>query len=219
MEWKLAGVRSFCDNSWISAITVLKQISKKRLTVSYWSRLSKSPISSGFFFTRSVFGGYYSGRMYKSLKGQLWKRAALQTGILYPGICATVAFFLNFFVWGKHSSGAVSDLPHSFSLFIWLSLFHQTKRIGCFDFGLKLGIVVCGSGFCSSWSTTRYNEQRFLPRRKSIVSLCFREGRAHRPFALHRYSLLALNLRSWKNIQNYALDKFNNDFYIFRARL
>lgn len=60
-----------------------------------------------FSFYR-VFGGFFSGRLYKSLKGQLWKRAAVQTATLYPGIVGSVAFLLNFFIWGKHSSGAVS---------------------------------------------------------------------------------------------------------------
>ncbi|XP_055337384.1 transmembrane 9 superfamily member 4-like isoform X1 [Paramacrobiotus metropolitanus] len=52
-------------------------------------------------------GGYYGGRLYKTLKGIEWKRAAFITATLYPGIVFGTCFFLNFFIWGKHSSGAV----------------------------------------------------------------------------------------------------------------
>ena len=31
-----------------------------------------------------------------------------QTATLYPGLMFGACFFLNFFIWGKHSSGAVS---------------------------------------------------------------------------------------------------------------
>jgi transmembrane 9 superfamily protein 2/4 len=54
-----------------------------------------------------MFAGYFSARLYKTLNGQKWKRAALVTGTLYPGVVASLAFILNFFIWGKHSSGAV----------------------------------------------------------------------------------------------------------------
>ena len=61
--------------------------------------------------------GYYSARLYKTLKGLEWKKAAFQTAILYPGLVFGISFFLNFFIWGKHSSGAVrrNDLDGLFS--------------------------------------------------------------------------------------------------------
>ena len=60
------------------------------------------------FVFMGMFAGYFSARLYKTLNGQKWKRAALVTGTLYPGVVASLAFILNFFIWGKHSSGAVS---------------------------------------------------------------------------------------------------------------
>ena len=36
------------------------------------------------------------------------KKYLLQTASLYPGFVSAICFFLNFFIWGKHSSGAVS---------------------------------------------------------------------------------------------------------------
>ncbi|CAK8691166.1 unnamed protein product [Clavelina lepadiformis] len=97
------------------------------------SRGSLLTASFVLFILMGVFGGYFSGRLYKSLKGQLWKRAAVQTALLYPGICASVAFLLNFFIWGKHSSGA---LPFTTMLAI-LSMW----------FGISLPLVVIGFYF------------------------------------------------------------------------
>ena len=60
-------------------------------------------------FSFRIFAGYFSARLYKTLNGQKWKRAALVTGTLYPGVIASLAFILNFFIWGKQSSGAVRE--------------------------------------------------------------------------------------------------------------
>lgn len=35
-------------------------------------------------------------------------RFVLQTATLYPAVVFGICFFLNFFIWGEHSSGAVS---------------------------------------------------------------------------------------------------------------
>lgn len=74
-----------------------------------------SPASRGALLTAAIFlyefmglvAGYYSGRLYKTIKGKEWKAAAFLTATLYPGIVLGVGFFINFFVWGKHSSGAI----------------------------------------------------------------------------------------------------------------
>ena len=52
--------------------------------------------------------GYHAARLYKTLKGTDWKKASLLTAALYPGAVFGMGFFLNFFIWGEHSSGAVS---------------------------------------------------------------------------------------------------------------
>ncbi|XP_078486667.1 transmembrane 9 superfamily member 4 [Ciona intestinalis] len=97
------------------------------------SRGSLLTASFVLFILMGVFGGYFSGRLYKSLKGQLWKRAAAQTALLYPGICAAIAFLLNFFIWGKHSSGAVPFTTMLAILAMW--------------FGISLPLVVIGFYF------------------------------------------------------------------------
>ena len=74
-----------------------------------------SPASRGALLTAAIFlyefmglvGGYYAGRLYKSMKGREWKKAAFLTATLYPGIIFSLGVFINFFIWGKHSSGAI----------------------------------------------------------------------------------------------------------------
>lgn len=75
-----------------------------------------SPASRGALMTAAIvlfmfmglIAGYNGARMYRTLKGTHWKRAAILTATLYPGVVFGVGFVLNFFIWGKHSSGAVS---------------------------------------------------------------------------------------------------------------
>ena len=75
-----------------------------------------SPASRGALMTAAIvlfmfmglIAGYSAARMYRTLKGTHWKRAAGLTASLFPGVVFGVGFFLNFFLWGKHSSGAVS---------------------------------------------------------------------------------------------------------------
>jgi len=66
-------------------------------------------ITAGFFIFMflGLHSGYYGGRIYKTLKGQQWKRAAMLTACLYPTGIFGLCFFLNFFIWGQKSSGAV----------------------------------------------------------------------------------------------------------------
>ncbi|KAL8137364.1 hypothetical protein V2J09_003365 [Rumex salicifolius] len=54
-----------------------------------------------------IFAGYTSARLYKMFKGTEWKRIALRTAFMFPGIVATIFFILNALIWGQKSSGAV----------------------------------------------------------------------------------------------------------------
>ncbi|KAK3737539.1 hypothetical protein QZH41_010645, partial [Actinostola sp. cb2023] len=58
-----------------------------------------------------MFAGYHAGRLYKTLKGVNWKKSTVVTAGLYPGFVSAICFFLNFFIWGKHSSGAPYEHP------------------------------------------------------------------------------------------------------------
>jgi len=100
-----------------------------------------SPASRGSLMTAIIFlyvfmglfAGYYAGRLYKTLKGMHWKRAALVTGLLYPGTVSTVGFFLNLFLWGKGSSGAIP--------------FTTMLALFCLWFGISIPLVYLGYFF------------------------------------------------------------------------
>jgi len=80
-----------------------------------------------------LFAGYFTGRMYKTLKGQHWKRSAFLTATLYPGIVFGICFILNFFIWGKHSSGAMP--------------FTTMLALLCMWFGISMPLIFMGYFF------------------------------------------------------------------------
>ncbi|KAL9981382.1 hypothetical protein ACROYT_G010080 [Oculina patagonica] len=89
-----------------------------------------SPASRGSLMTAmiflyvfmGVFAGYFAARLYKTCKGQNWKKSALLTATLYPGIVSIDSFILNFFIWGQHSSGAVPFTTMLALLCMWLGI-------------------------------------------------------------------------------------------------
>ncbi|KAI8787506.1 transmembrane 9 superfamily member 4 [Biomphalaria glabrata] len=80
-----------------------------------------------------LFAGYFSARLYKTMKGLQWKKAAFQTATVYPAIMFGVSLLLNFFIWGKHSSGAVP--------------FTTMLALLCMWFGISLPLVFMGFYF------------------------------------------------------------------------
>ncbi|XP_071483844.1 transmembrane 9 superfamily member 4-like [Diadema antillarum] len=86
----------------------------------------------GFVFF-GVFAGYFSGRLYKTMKGTRWTTAAFMTALIYPSFMFGTSFFLNFFIWGKHSSGAVP--------------FSTLMALLCMWFGISLPLVLVGYYF------------------------------------------------------------------------
>ncbi|XP_012252310.1 transmembrane 9 superfamily member 4 [Athalia rosae] len=100
-----------------------------------------SPASRGALGTCAIFlyvfsgliAGYFSARLYKTMRGREWKKAALLTATLYPGIVFMTCFFLNFFIWGQHSSGAVP--------------FTTMLSLLCLWFGISLPLVYLGYFF------------------------------------------------------------------------
>jgi len=59
------------------------------------------------FVLMGIPAGYVASITYKSLKGAQWKTLTLLTALLYPGVILGAFLFLNFFIWGRGSSGAV----------------------------------------------------------------------------------------------------------------
>lgn len=99
-----------------------------------------SPASRGALMTAGIFlfmfmglvAGYYSARLYKTMKGVQWKKAALLTGMLYPSVMFGTCFFLNFFILGKHSSGAVPFSTMIALVFMWMGISVPLVFIGYF---------------------------------------------------------------------------------------
>ncbi|PKU31327.1 transmembrane 9 superfamily member 4 [Limosa lapponica baueri] len=112
------------------------------------------------FMFMGVFGGFFAGRLYRTLKGHRWKKGAfcvslvvfcavqsgllmarcvdklpkyLWTATLYPGVVFGICFVLNCFIWGKHSSGAVP--------------FPTMVALLCMWFGISLPLVYLGYYF------------------------------------------------------------------------
>ncbi|XP_041968670.1 transmembrane 9 superfamily member 4 isoform X2 [Aricia agestis] len=102
-----------------------------------------SPASRGALMTAAIFlyvfmgliAGYYSARLYNTMKGKNWKQAAFVTATLYPAIVFGTCFFLNFFIMGKHSSGAVPFSTMMALLCLWfcisLPLVYMGYYFGC----------------------------------------------------------------------------------------
>ncbi|PAA51340.1 hypothetical protein BOX15_Mlig011865g1 [Macrostomum lignano] len=103
-----------------------------------------SPASRGSLMTAATFfyvfsglvSGYFSARMYKTMKGVQWKSAALLTGLLLPAIVLGTGFFINFFVWAKASSGAVPFGTMVALLALWLCVSVPLVMAGSF-FGFR----------------------------------------------------------------------------------
>eukprot|EP00002_Diphylleia_rotans_P008866 TRINITY_DN1883_c0_g1_i7.p1 TRINITY_DN1883_c0_g1~~TRINITY_DN1883_c0_g1_i7.p1 ORF type:complete len:559 (-),score=86.86 TRINITY_DN1883_c0_g1_i7:159-1835(-) len=83
------------------------------------------------FVFMGVFAGYTSSRLYKMLKGQGWKRCTILTSTLVPGVIFLIFFILNFFIWGKKSSGAIPFTTLIALLALW--------------FGVSVPLVFAGS--------------------------------------------------------------------------
>jgi len=100
---------------------------------------SRGALLSGLLFlfvVMGTFAGYHSGRLYKTLNGQQWKKTALLTATLYPGIMAGVGIFLNFFVWGVHSSAAIPFVSLVQLLAMWIGISLPLLFLGFF-FGFR----------------------------------------------------------------------------------
>jgi len=103
-----------------------------------------SPSSRGSLLTVALFlycfmgliAGYFAGRLYKTMRGVQWKRAAIQTGCLFPAVVFFTGFILNFFIWGKHSSGAVPFTTMLALVSMWFGIDVPLVYVG-FYFGFR----------------------------------------------------------------------------------
>merc|ERR1719231_725529 len=80
--------------------------------------------------------GYFGALMYKTLRGAQWKTLTLLTAMLYPGIVFGMFFFINFFIWGRGSSGAAPFGTIIALIAMWFCISVPLVFLGAF-FGFK----------------------------------------------------------------------------------
>lgn len=103
-----------------------------------------SPASRGALMTAAivlfmfmgVMSGYHAARMFRTLKGNNWKKAATLTATFFPAIVFGTGFFLNFFIWGVHSSGAVPFTTMLILVCMWFGISFPLTFAG-FYFGFR----------------------------------------------------------------------------------
>lgn len=110
-----SGVQVFCSTFFVIVFAMLGMLSPA-------SRGSLMTAALFLFMFMGVVSGYISARLYKTMRGQQWKKTAFITALLYPSVIFGVGFILNFFIWGKHSSGAVPFSTMVALLFMWMGI-------------------------------------------------------------------------------------------------
>lgn len=114
-------------------------------------------VTSGLFLYvfMGLVAGYYGGRLYKTLRGMFWKKAAFYTAIFYPFVVFSVCFLLNFFIWGKFLTiyyRIKSNLTKTFFFFIGKKSsgavpFSTMLALLTMIFGISLPLVFLGYYF------------------------------------------------------------------------
>uniref|UniRef100_A0A6U3B0H5 Transmembrane 9 superfamily member n=1 Tax=Lotharella globosa TaxID=91324 RepID=A0A6U3B0H5_9EUKA len=85
------------------------------------------------FVFMGIFAGYGGTRLYRFFGLTEWVQFTFWTAITFPGICFTIFFILNMFVWGEKSTGAVPYGTLIALLVLW--------------FGISVPLVYLGSYF------------------------------------------------------------------------
>ncbi|MBN3302644.1 TM9S4 protein, partial [Amia calva] len=121
-----SGIQLFCMILIVIFVAMLGMLSPS-------SRGALMTTSCFLFMFMGVFGGYFAGRLYRTLKGHRWKKGAFCTATLYPAVVFGICFVLNCFIWGEHSSGAVP--------------FATMVALLCMWFGISMPLVYLGYYF------------------------------------------------------------------------
>uniref|UniRef100_A0A8C7D9N7 Transmembrane 9 superfamily member n=1 Tax=Oncorhynchus kisutch TaxID=8019 RepID=A0A8C7D9N7_ONCKI len=121
-----SGIQLFCMILIVIFVAMLGMLSPS-------SRGALMTTSCFLFMFMGVFGGYFAGRLYRTLKGHRWKKGAFCTATLYPAVVFCICFVLNCFIWGEHSSGAVP--------------FTTMLALLCMWFGISMPLVYFGYYF------------------------------------------------------------------------
>ncbi|TEA20788.1 Transmembrane 9 superfamily member 7 [Colletotrichum sidae] len=79
-------------------------------------------VGVGLFVFAGLFSGYFSARVYKTFDGQDYRKNALVTAVLFPGLLFSIVFVLNLFVWAQASSTAIPFGTLVAIIFLWLCI-------------------------------------------------------------------------------------------------
>ncbi|KAI3534504.1 endomembrane protein 70 [Colletotrichum abscissum] len=79
-------------------------------------------VGVGLFVFAGLFSGYFSARVYKTFDGQDFRKNALVTAVLFPGLLFGIVFILNLFVWAQASSTAIPFGTLVAIIFLWLCI-------------------------------------------------------------------------------------------------
>ena len=82
------------------------------------------------FAFMGIFAGYVAGRFYKTLGGEHWKINSLTVSLMFPGLCFSIFFCINFLIWEEESSGAVDFVSLIELLGIWFTISLPLTLIG-----------------------------------------------------------------------------------------
>merc|ERR1712048_1472654 len=107
--------------------------------VGFLSPVHRGSILQGMMLLFTIMGvaaGYTSSRFHGMWKGEDWKKTTLMTAFLYPGTVFSIFFFLNLFIWGTKSSGAVPFTTMFAILVLWFGISVPLVFLGAF-FGYK----------------------------------------------------------------------------------
>ncbi|KAJ8017171.1 hypothetical protein DPEC_G00014980 [Dallia pectoralis] len=121
-----SGIQLFCMILIVIFVAMLGMLSPS-------SRGALMTTSCFLFMFMGVFGGFFAGRLYRTLKGHRWKKGAFCTATLYPAAVSSICFVLNCFIWGERSSGAVP--------------FSTMLALLCMWFGISMPLVYLGYYF------------------------------------------------------------------------
>ncbi|EQL33825.1 hypothetical protein RJZ56_003253 [Blastomyces dermatitidis] len=95
-------------------------------------------VGIGLFVFAGVFSGYFSGRLYRTFRGQNWRKNTMITALLFPGLLFCLVFVLNLFVWAQASSTALPFGTLVGLLALWLLI--------------QVPLVYLGSWFGFMWA-------------------------------------------------------------------
>lgn len=77
-------------------------------------------VGVGLFVFAGVFSGYFSARVFKSFDGKDYRKNAVVTALLFPGLMFGLVFLLNLFVWAQASSTAIPFGSLVLIVVLWL---------------------------------------------------------------------------------------------------